>query len=343
MELKPEEREIGKENFHGAVGVNRRDFLRGVVAAGAVSGAGLGAMYFGYGTVDNPVKIGVIGTGDEGSVLIGACNPKYVDIVAIADIRPSSVHRAFYGDYGSDTVPVPQRPGIFRVFKDAHGWNDPEDAKKHVAVYEDYKKLLEDRNVEAVIIALPLHLHAPAAIDAIKAGKHVLTEKLMAHSVLDCKKMARAAQEHQLDGLPTILATGHQRHYSVLYDNAVNLLKWGLLGEIQYIRAQWHRGNLPGKDSWQQPLPGGEYRDGKVVVDKIKKQLADFQKKLVAEVNPEKGAGWKPPSPSGSSGTRTRLSNPRTGAIRISSWPTACGRPTRSCTAGGYGTARAAA
>jgi predicted dehydrogenase len=41
----------------------------------------------------------------------------------------------------------------------------------------------------------------------------------------------------------------------VLYDNAVNMIRWGLLGEIHHIRAQWHRGNLPGNDSWQQPLP----------------------------------------------------------------------------------------
>ena len=45
--------------------------------------------------------------------------------------------------------------------------------------------------IEAVIIALPLHLHAPAAIAAMQAGLHVITEKLMAHSVRECKEMAR--------------------------------------------------------------------------------------------------------------------------------------------------------
>jgi predicted dehydrogenase len=87
----------------------------------------------------------------------------------------------------------------------------------------------------------------------LKAGKHVLVEKLMAHNIAQCKVMGRLAYERDL-----LLATGHQRHYSILYDNAVNLLRWGLLGKIHHIRAQWHRGNLPGRDSWQQPLPGGE-------------------------------------------------------------------------------------
>ena len=113
MNLTPDEKKVGQDNYHEAMGamdksnysdahgVSRRDFLKGVVAAGAVSGAGLGAMYFGYGKVTDPVRVGVIGTGDEGSVLIGAINPDYVQVVAIADIRPYNVHRAFHGDWAS--------------------------------------------------------------------------------------------------------------------------------------------------------------------------------------------------------------------------------------------------
>ena len=49
MNLTPEQREIGKQNFDEAVGTTRRDFLKGTVAAAVGGGAGLGAMYFGYG------------------------------------------------------------------------------------------------------------------------------------------------------------------------------------------------------------------------------------------------------------------------------------------------------
>ena len=101
-----------------------------------------------------------------------------------------------------------------------------------------------------MIIALPLHLHAPAAIAAMKAGLHVLTEKLMAHSVHECKDMARVAER-----TGRILAVGHQRHYSILYANAADAIRRGTLGELHYIRAQWNRGNMPGNDSWQQPMP----------------------------------------------------------------------------------------
>ncbi len=86
---------------------------------------------------------------------------------------------------------------------------------------------------------------------AMDRGLHVLTEKLMAHNVAQCKAMAQIIAAIQGPaGNPIHLATGHQRHYNVKYDNAVNLIKWGLLGQLHHIRAQWHRGNLPGADSW---------------------------------------------------------------------------------------------
>jgi len=68
--------------------------------------------------------------------------------------------------------------------------------------------------------------------------------------------MARTAgSSHDAKGNPLILATGHQRHYNILYDNAVDQLRRGLIGPIHYIRAQWHRANMPGNDSWKPPLP----------------------------------------------------------------------------------------
>jgi predicted dehydrogenase len=133
-------------------------------------------------------------------------------------------------------------------------WSSEDEARKHVKVYGAYEELLADPDVEAVVIALPLHLHAPAAIKAMRAGKHVLTEKLMGHSVHECKEMSRVSRE-----TGKLLATGHQRHYSILYDNAVHTIgKAKLLGDLHSIRAQWHRGNLPGNDSWKPPMPGDE-------------------------------------------------------------------------------------
>ena len=271
INLTPEERETGRDNYYTAVTAHdqhtRRDFLLQSFAAGGAAAAGVGGMYFGYGKPSGPVRVCVIGTGDEGSVLMGAINPEYVEVTAICDCRPSSVHRAFHGDWSTpNTIKV--RPGLMKVY----GWKTETEARKKVTVYDKWEEAIQDSNVDAVIIATPLFLHAPIAIAAMQAGKHVLCEKLMAHNVAQCKLMTRTANLTE-----TVLSVGHQRHYSVLYDNAVNLIKWGLLGEIHHIRAQWHRNNTPGKDSWALPIPGGE-QTPYGTFDKIGDQLAGFKK-----------------------------------------------------------------
>jgi predicted dehydrogenase len=253
-------------------GLTRRDLLRGGVAAGVVGGIGLGSVYFGYGSsVRDPVRVGVIGTGDEGGVLMGAINPDYVRVAAIADIRPYNIYRAFHGD-SSSTSALAARPGLISKY----GYADEADARRDIAVYSDqYEDLLDNPDIEGVIIALPLHLHAEASIKAMRKGKHVLCEKLMAHSVGQCKEMARTADETN-----TLLAVGHQRHYSILYDNAREMIRRGMIGDLHHIRAQWHRGNLPGRDSWQQPLPDDSLRRE---MDRYATESASLFEQLAAE------------------------------------------------------------
>ena len=140
MYLSPEERATGREDFRRAVegGLSRRDFVKGGIAAGVVSGGSLGAFYFGYeASVENPVRVAVLGTGDEGSVLIGAINPDYVQVKAIADVRPYNQHRAFHGDHASESA-LKHRPGLMAKYD----WRTEDEARKHVRVYGDYRELL---------------------------------------------------------------------------------------------------------------------------------------------------------------------------------------------------------
>ncbi len=293
MNLTPEEKAVGKENFCAAIGSDvknksgesRRDFLKQGIMAGLVSGGGLGAFYFGYeASVPNPVRVGVIGAGDEGSVLIGAINPKFIEVKSISDIRPYNVYRAFHGDHYSPNA-LKVRCGLIEKY----GWANEQQARKNVKVYGDYRELIENAkrdNLEAVIIALPLHLHAPAAVAAMRAGLHVLTEKLMGHSVHECKEMARVANETGLH-----LATGHQRHYNILYENAVDQIRRGLLGDLHYIRAQWHRGNMPGRDSWQQPMPE-KVKPKDKLAKKLGEKLKSWKRKLSSVKDPREIDRW---------------------------------------------------
>src|SRR6516225_9787594 len=227
LDLTAEQKEVGKANFQRVVGtyldpkspVNRRDFMKGLFAAGAAVPISAAA-YYGYSaamTHDKPVKTALIGAGDEGGVLIGEHNSKYVEIVAVCDIRPSNQKRIFKGE------PTGPRKGLNKIYG--------KDAEQNIKVYENYKKMLEERpDIEAVIIATPLCLHAPIAIDCMQYGKqrgkpiHVLCEKLMAWNITQCKEMIKVA-----DDTDSILSIGHQRHYSLLYAHAVEVLNSGIL------------------------------------------------------------------------------------------------------------------
>ncbi|MCA9025240.1 MAG: Gfo/Idh/MocA family oxidoreductase [Planctomycetaceae bacterium] len=248
MELTPEQQKLGKENFSTAVSVSRRDFLKGAVAGST----GLGAAYFGYEELKGePVRTAFIGTGDEGNILLSEHPPKFMDVVAVADLRPSNQKRAIHGD-GNDA-----RIGLIRkVGKEKAG---------QVKIFDSHKDLLaakDELGIEAVVIAVPLNQHQPIGLECLDAGLHVLTEKLMAHNIKQCKEWIRKAREKNL-----LLAVGHQRHYSVLYDNAASLVHDGLLGDIKFIRAQWHRNNsFPNSDQWN---PGIKKEDMEALEGKV--------------------------------------------------------------------------
>ncbi len=258
MVLTPEEKLRGQRNFETVVGFTRRDFLKAAMALPAA-----GAFYFGYQKPDRPIRAGIIGTGDQGNVLITESNPDYIEFIAYCDIRPSNRRRTMEGEKNNVRIGFKRKYGVEAAKRIEERSKD---------YHEDYHRLLADPDIEAIVIALPLHLHAPVAIDAMRAGKHVFTEKLMARTVAQCKEMCRTARETQ-----RLLAVGHQRHYSLLYDHAISVLKSGVLGDIRYIRALWHRNNAwpiyvkdpkTGKlvpkmengvpvyrDSWRRPIP----------------------------------------------------------------------------------------
>ncbi|MDA1016294.1 MAG: Gfo/Idh/MocA family oxidoreductase [Planctomycetota bacterium] len=246
MELTKEQIEIGKDNFteaatsdvlvhdtSGGVKIPRREFLKGAAAGGV----GLGAYYFGYQALSGEkVRTAFVGVGDEGNVLITEHPDDYMDIVAIADIRKKNIERTIKGSHPVARIGLEKKLGAAKT--------------KTIQRYDSFQALLaakDELKLEAVVIAVPLSHHAPLAIMALQAGLHVLCEKLMAHNVTECKQMIKAARDAN-----KLLTVGHQRHYSVLYDNANFLVKQGLLGDIRHIHAQWHRNNsFKGSDSWR--------------------------------------------------------------------------------------------
>ena len=218
MILNEQQRQAGKDNFFDALRLTRRQLLVTLPSATA--------FYWGYERLGGkPVRAALIGAGGQGRSHIDSLNPEYIRLVAFSDIRPSMQKKA--------RISLEAKYGT---------------AARDIELMADYHKLLDRDDIEMVIIALPLHLHATAAIEAMEKGKHVLSEKLMAKTVTDCKRMARAARK-----TGKMLAIGHQRHYSYLYANALEVAaQKDILGDVRHIRAFWHRnqteGGRPGAD-----------------------------------------------------------------------------------------------
>src|SRR5262245_59974719 len=121
LNMTQEQKKTGQENFNrvaaGLKGMDRREFMKTLaLTSGVVVPVGAAAyfMYSREGGKDNPVRTGLIGGGDEGGVLMSEHNPEFVQIVAVADIRPSNRNRIFVGgdvvlDEKGKEVPKPNK------------------------------------------------------------------------------------------------------------------------------------------------------------------------------------------------------------------------------------------
>ncbi len=119
-------------------------------------------------------------------------------------------------------------------------------------VEKDVRRVLQDKNVTALVIAAPDHWHALATVWACQAGKHVYVEKPISHNLIEGRRMVEAARAHK-----RVVQVGTQRRSSQHYQSAVEFVRSGKLGKIPFART-WIAGNRPSighaKDS---PVPGG--------------------------------------------------------------------------------------
>ncbi len=111
-----------------------------------------------------------------------------------------------------------------------------------------YREILDDRNIEAVVIAVPDHWHKQITVDALKAGKDVHCEKPMSHSIAEGEEMVRA-----VEGSKNFVQVGSQRVSSALFLKAKELYDSGAIGEVHQVELQLGR-NSPG-GAWVYPPP----------------------------------------------------------------------------------------
>ena len=115
-------------------------------------------------------------------------------------------------------------------------------------VTSDYREILDRKDIDAVIIGTTDHWHAPISIAAMEAGKDVYCEKPMVHSIEEGKSVVAAQQR-----TGRILQVGSQRVSSIVYQKARDLIKSGVIGELNLVEAWWNRNSALG--AFQASIP----------------------------------------------------------------------------------------
>jgi predicted dehydrogenase len=115
-------------------------------------------------------------------------------------------------------------------------------------VYNDYRKLLEDKNIDAVVIATPLDRHYQMAMDALDAGKDVFCEKAMCYELSQCHDVYMKYKSGK-----NIFFVGQQRLFDPRYIQVMKLVHDGTFGDINAVWAYWNRNN-----DWRRPCPSAD-------------------------------------------------------------------------------------
>lgn len=139
-------------------------------------------------------------------------------------------------------------------------------------VTKDFRKILDDKDVDCLFIAAPNFWHTPAAILAMSAGKHVYVEKPGSHNAHESQLIVQAARKHK-----RIVMMGNQRRSAPAIQEAVQKLSAGVIGKVQFARCWYdnarasigHGKQVPVPQNldynmWQGPTPERPYLDNVV-------------------------------------------------------------------------------
>jgi predicted dehydrogenase len=158
------------------------------------------------GPIGPPVGVGVVGLGPQGRELLASLvRLPRASVAAICDTYAPFLRR------GNEIAPK-------------------------AAQQADYRKVLDDKSVQAIVVATPSYQHRQMVLDALQAGKHVYCEAPLAVSVDDCKALARAGSDSK-----AVFQVGQQWRSDPQHHHALKFVRTGVLNKMAQARAQWHR------------------------------------------------------------------------------------------------------
>ena len=153
---------------------------------------------------DSPVRIGVIGAGGRGRYLTGEFKEIGFNVNAVCDVY---------------------QPNLAEGLKSA---------STGAKSFTDYRRLLDDKSIDAVIVATPDHWHARMVIDAVEAGKDVYVEKPMCHTIDEGFAIIEAVRRTR-----RVVTVGTQRRSAPLFIEGRRLAQSGRLGTVRLVTSLW--------------------------------------------------------------------------------------------------------
>ncbi|MDB6022065.1 MAG: Oxidoreductase domain protein [Pedosphaera sp.] len=224
----------------GQTDLNRREFVKSAASFGGMmllmggvplhaedKGASASALVdTNFGTEDPPVNSAVIGCGVRGREIIQTLNLlpdanktlRNAPVVAICDTYKPFLKKA------KDLAPGAEE-------------------------FEDYRKVLELKNVDTVFVATPTHLHREIVVAALQAGKHVYCEAPLAHTIEDARAIAQAAKAAEKSNFQA----GLQMRADPGKKFVLDFIHTGAVGTPVMARSQWHK-----RTSWRRPGTSAE-------------------------------------------------------------------------------------
>lgn len=207
--------------------MSRRDFVR-IGAGAAVAGAAVKS------TLLDPPSLAA-------QSVIGGASGRKIRFASIGTgIRGCDLLRA------AREVPNGECVGIADIY-DMHQRAGKEAWGKDVPTTRDYRRFLDDKSIEAVVVATSDHLHKHVVLDAVAAGKDVYCEKPMSHTIEDGIAMVDAIKANK-----RIFEVGSQRVSDILFKKAAEIYASGKLGEVHFVEAYTNRNSPSG--AWVYPI-----------------------------------------------------------------------------------------
>lgn len=239
----------------------RRQFLYESTTAAAGVTLGLNLIGAAARGANEKVRVGFIGVGNRGTQLLhGFMAQDDVEVVALCDVYEPYLNRS-----GAD---------VAKIMRDSLGSRVPkmgEQSLREVARYKDFRRLLDRKDIDAVVIATPDHWHAVQTIMACQAGKDVYVEKPLSVTVVEGRKMVQAARRYD-----RVVQVGLHRRSSRMYAEVARQVQAGKIGKVTVARtyrvSNMHPagiGRYPDRqpprdldwDMWLGPRPMRPYKD----------------------------------------------------------------------------------